>query len=70
MPISFSTTDAATKTTSGTYVAFDPSASTNSNFGTDGKLDVVLGGTVAPSHTQNAGNYTATVSISLAYTGN
>lgn len=69
MPITFSATDAGTKTTTGTMTTFNPASGTTASFGTDGKLDVFIGGTVDPSHTQAAGAYTGTISISLYYTG-
>jgi hypothetical protein len=69
MPITFGTSDAGTRMSYYYIIAFNPNASTTAYFGFDGKLDVLLGGKVSPSHTQEAGNYQATVQISLAYTG-
>jgi hypothetical protein len=69
MPITFSSSDAAYKITSGSYTAFNPAVSVNANLGTDGKMDVVLGGNIIPAHNQPAGLYTAPVQINLFYTG-
>ena len=70
MPISFSSTDAGYKVNNGSISAFDPSQSKNASFGTDGAMEVVLGGTVTPSSSQTAGMYSAPVTISLQYTTN
>ncbi|MFA5010941.1 MAG: DUF4402 domain-containing protein, partial [Ignavibacteria bacterium] len=70
MPITFSTTDAGYIVNSGSISAFNPAVSTNASFGTDGAMEIVLGGTVTPSSTQVAGQYTAPVTISLQYTTN
>ena len=70
MPIAFSTTDAGYIVNSNPISAFDPSVSKNASFGTNGAMEVYLGGTVTPSSTQVAGQYTAPVTISLQYTTN
>ena len=70
MPITFSSTDAGYIVNSNPISAFDPSGSMNASFGTDGAMEVYLGGTVTPSSTQVAGQYTAPVTISLQYTTN
>jgi len=70
LPISFTATDAGYKTPTGTLTAFDPAAPINASFGSEGTMDVFLGGKVTPASNQVAGLYTATVNISLYYTGN
>ena len=70
MPITFSTTDAGYIVNNGSVSAFDPAVSKNASFGTNGAMEIVLGGTVTPSATQEAGQYTAPVTISLQYTTN
>jgi len=70
LPINFTSTDGGYKTTTGSMVAFDPASPTNAVLGTDGVLDVFLGGRVDPAHNQSPGFYTGTVNISLYYTGN
>ncbi len=70
MPITFSTTDAGYVVNGNPVSAFNPINSKNASFGTDGAMKIVLGGTVTPSATQEAGQYTAPVTISLQYTTN
>ena len=70
MPITFTSTDAGYKVNDGSISAFDPSLGTDASFGTDGAMEVVLGGTVTPSSSQTAGMYSAPVTISLQYTTN
>ncbi|MFA7361161.1 MAG: DUF4402 domain-containing protein [Candidatus Kapaibacterium sp.] len=70
MPITFTTTDAGYIVNSGSVSAFNPAVSKNASFGTNGAMEIVLGGTVTPSSTQTAGSYTAPVTISLQYTTN
>lgn len=70
MPITFSTTDAGYKVTGSNVTAFNPAVSNNVSFGTNGAMEIVLGGKVSPSSTQIAGSYTAPVTISLQYTTN
>ena len=70
LPISFTATDAGYKTPTGTLTAFNPATPTNASFGSEGTMDVFLGGKVTPASNQVAGLYTATVNISLYYTGN
>jgi hypothetical protein len=70
MPISFNTSDGGYKTTSGTLQTFNPISGTNASLGTDGKLDIFIGGKVSPYHNQVSGAYTGTITVNLQYTGN
>lgn len=70
LPISFTNTDGGYKTTSGNLITFNPSVPINASLGSDGKLDIFLGGKVTPSHNQISGLYFGTINISLYYTGN
>lgn len=70
MSITFTSTDGGWKTPNGSMNAFDPANPVNASFASEGTMDVFLGGKVSPTHNQAAGLYTATVSISLYYTGN
>lgn len=68
--IAFSPTDAGYKLPGGSVVDFDPSNPVNAVFGTDGTMDVLLGGTVQPTYTQPAGLYEGNVTVTFYYTGN
>lgn len=47
---------------------FDPSASYgDASFNASGRLDVFIGGTVEPTASQAAGNYTGDVTITVDY---
>ena len=70
MPISFTSTDAGFKTSGSQITAFNPASGSNATFGSDGTMEVYLGGKVTPSQTQEAGQYTAPVTITLQYTTN
>jgi hypothetical protein len=73
MPISFGATDAAYHDANviGSAVSFDPSGTyTDRLEATTGDGFVWLGGTVNPGPVQPAGNYSATVSLDVVYTGN
>lgn len=71
LTITFSSTDAGHATTeAGTATDFDPSSTlTTSLEATDGTLFIWLGGTVEPTETQPAGEYTADITLDTAYTG-
>lgn len=68
--LGFSPTDGGYKLPGGNVVEFDPVSSVNAVFGTDGAMDILLGGTVQPTYTQPAGLYEGTVTVTLYYTGN
>ncbi|MFA5403541.1 MAG: DUF4402 domain-containing protein [Ignavibacteria bacterium] len=70
LPISFSQTDAGYKVTGGTIIDFDPANPVNANIGSDGALEIYLGGSVVPVFTQVAGDYVGTVVVVFNYTGN
>lgn len=50
--------------------SFDPSSVFTTNLSGTGGLYVFLGGTVTPDVAQEAGDYTGTVTLTVAYTGN
>ncbi|GIW52293.1 MAG: hypothetical protein KatS3mg081_1648 [Gemmatimonadales bacterium] len=60
----FSTTPAAAS-----MVVFDPRVPLVTRLGNTGLLYLWLGGTALPSGQQRAGNYSATITITVAYTG-
>jgi hypothetical protein len=70
MPITFSATDGSYKTPAGTLTVFNPNNPVTPTFGSEGTMNVNLGGKVSPAHTQVAGAYSASIQISLFYTGN
>jgi hypothetical protein len=70
LPINFSQTDGGYKVTGGSVVDFDPANPVNANIGTDGLLDIYLGGTVVPAYQQEGGEYQGTVIVEFIYTGN
>ena len=71
LAISFTATDAGYVIPGGTVVEFDPATPpVSATFGTDGAMDVLLGGTVQPIFTQPAGLYEGSVTVIFYYTGN
>jgi hypothetical protein len=70
LPITFSQTDAGYKVTGGNMVDFDPASPVNTNIGTDGTLEIYLGGTVQPAFRQTGGEYSGTIIVEFNYTGN
>ena len=70
MDISFSATDAGYKLPGSSVVDFDPLSPVNASFGTDGAMDVMLGGKIVPYHDQAAGVYEGSVTVIFYYTGN
>ena len=75
MPITFSTTDAAYEDGTGGGQAapaaqIDPSVQTTANIAADGTLWVWIGGTVVPSVSETAGNYSGDITLTITYTGN
>lgn len=70
MPVAFTATENSTDA-SGTGTACDTSTGCTTNLdGATGALHVYIGGTVTPADPQTAGNYSATVTLNAAYTGN
>ncbi len=74
MPISFSATDASYNDGTGSQSSptgvLDPAAPQTLRLGTVGLLEIFIGGTVSPTISQGGGDYTADVTITVAYTGN
>lgn len=71
LPIIFNSTDAGFVTNSGQpYTSFNPSTGTTTSFSGQGEMEIVLGGTITPSATQEPGYYKAPVTITLQYTIN
>ncbi|MCE1164013.1 MAG: DUF4402 domain-containing protein [Bacteroidetes bacterium] len=70
MIIAFTPTDGGYKLPGGSVVDFDPANPVNAVFGSDGTMDVLLGGTVQPTYSQPAGLYSGTVTVTFYYTGN
>ena len=70
LKISFSPTDAGYKLPGGSVVDFDPLNPVNASFGTDGAMDILLGGTVSPYYDQAPGEYSGAITVVFYYTGN
>ena len=70
LKISFFPTDAGYKLPGGSVVDFDPLNPVNASFGTDGAMDILIGGTVAPYYDQAPGEYTGAITVVFYYTGN
>jgi type 1 fimbria pilin len=70
MPVSFSATSAGTNTTDTQGTAVDTNPNTediSKTLSASGELFVWLGGTVDPDIGQEAGNYSATVTLTVTY---
>jgi hypothetical protein len=59
----------ATTRSIGTAAAFDPRVPLLARLGNTGRLYIWLGGAVVPSAQQGSGTYSATVTMTMAYTG-
>lgn len=72
MPLTFGPNDGGydTRNALRNAPAFDPRVPLVTRLGNSGKLYVWLGGTVTPSGVQPAGTYSATITLTAAYTGN
>jgi|WetSurMetagenome_2_1015567.scaffolds.fasta_scaffold63408_3 hypothetical protein len=70
LPIIFSEADAGYKVTGATTVDFDPANPVNAILGTDGAMDIFLGGSVLPAYKQVGGEYQGTIVVEFNYTGN
>jgi hypothetical protein len=70
LDISFTNTDAGYKLPGSSIVDFDPYNPINTNFGTEGSMDVMIGGTVKPTHQQASGEYEGAITVIFYYTGN
>jgi uncharacterized protein DUF4402 len=71
MPLAFGGGDAGYSATQSiaAQVGFDPSQPFLARLSNNGRASVFLGGTVNPGTGQRAGAYTATITLSVAYTG-
>jgi hypothetical protein len=71
MPMVFGATSARYARTAnlGTSTVFDPRVPLLARLSGTGRLYIWLGGAVSPSPTQAAGAYSATVTLTMAYTG-
>lgn len=71
LPLQFGPTDGGFSTTpaTGSMVVFDPRVPLVTRLGNSGLLYLWLGGTALPSGQQPAGSYSATITITVAYTG-
>ena len=71
LPLSFGANDGGVGTSSAITAAtgFDPRLSHVARFSDNGRLYLFLGGTALPGAGQTAGAYTATVTVTVAYTG-
>jgi hypothetical protein len=71
LPLSFSANDGGVGTTATITAAtgFDPRLPRVAQFSGNGRLYLFLGGTALPGVGQTAGAYTATVTVTVAYTG-
>ena len=74
MPISFSSSDAAYSDGTGSQAVptgvINPLGPSTANLGVGELMNVWIGGTVQPSIAQSGGDYTASITLSVAYTGN
>jgi len=70
LSLQFSSTDGGYQVTGGSVIDFDPLVPVNATLGTDGILDIYLGGSVNPTFTQTPGEYVGTVIVEFNYTGN
>jgi hypothetical protein len=71
LPLSFGATDGGVGDTGAIMAAsaFDPRVPRVARFGGNGRLYLFLGGTAHPGAGQTAGAYTATITVTVAYTG-
>jgi hypothetical protein len=71
LPLSFGATDGGVGDTETITAAsaFDPRVPRVARFGGNGRLYLFLGGTAHPGAGQTAGAYSATVTVTVAYTG-
>jgi hypothetical protein len=70
LPVDFSATDAGYKLPGASIVEFDPLNPVNAVFGSDGTMEIYLGGTAKPYYSQAAGYYDGTITVVFYYTGN
>jgi hypothetical protein len=72
VPLQFGADDGgyAQNNTIGAATAFDPRTPLVTRLSVSGRLFIWLGGMALPSPTQPSGDYTATITLVAAYTGN
>jgi hypothetical protein len=72
MPLAWGPNDGGWNTANNinTARAFDPRVPLVTRLSNGGRLFLFLGGTALPASTQRSGTYTATVTLTAAYTGN
>jgi len=70
LPLQFTSTDGGYQITGGSVIDFDPLVPVNATLGSDGVLDVYLGGSVNPAFRQAPGEYLGTIIVEFNYTGN
>lgn len=69
LPVMFSGTDAgfSQEQTIGDQVAFDPRTTYTGTMSRQGRASIFLGGTAMPAFNQPPGNYSGTVTLTIAY---
>lgn len=72
LPLSFGPSDGAYSQTpnSKATATFDPRVALVTRLSNSGRVYVYLGGTVTPTPQQSSGSYAATITLTVAYTGN
>lgn len=71
LPLSFGASDGGFSATESiaNQTVFDPRATSLGRLSANGRATVFLGGTASPSPTQRAGAYSATLTLTVSYTG-
>lgn len=72
MPVTFGAADGLASNNSNprSATAFDPRSPLLWRLPNNGRLFLFLGGTVQPAVTQRSGDYSGTITLTVAYTGN
>jgi len=71
MPITFLATDGGFSPAESiaSQISFDPRAPALGNLSNNGRATIFLGSTASPAPTQAAGSYSATITLTVSYTG-
>jgi hypothetical protein len=71
LPLSFGATDAGFSASESitSQVGFDPRAAATGQLSNNGRGSIYLGGTANPGPAQRAGAYSATITLTVSYTG-
>jgi hypothetical protein len=71
LPLTFGATDAGFSPTESitSQVGFDPRAAATGRLSNNGRGSIYLGGTANPGPAQRAGAYSATITLTVSYTG-